>query len=341
MCGGPAPRKCCTPRGTFSVPLPHFVVQTILLVVIILTNSLVIMVTILDKELHTVPNIGISSLALADLLLAIAWFIIQLLVFRHSISLTGIDRNLRHIQDLAFVFEMSVILHILCITIDRYIAMVHPLYHYKVFNYNTFSTWKVVALCVSVWAAAAFLAYTRRFSKEWTYCYMSVVMNMMRTILPLMVTAVLNIIIFITIRNKTLLRVTMEAQVSTTLDNPSNNPSKHNMFLRNWKAFKTISLILISIVLSYVPLSLITMVSVCGAMPGLYERMSNYIVLLKFLNSITNPTIYMLTTRQFKHSVKTYLGQDRLTLHSADRNTNHDSREAGGRKISLTASTSC
>eukprot|EP00092_Neocalanus_flemingeri_P076523 GFUD01094936.1.p1 GENE.GFUD01094936.1~~GFUD01094936.1.p1 ORF type:complete len:342 (-),score=92.48 GFUD01094936.1:417-1313(-) len=291
------------------------------------------MVTILDKELHTVPNIGISSLALADLLLAIAWFIIQLLVFRHSTSLTGIDRNLRHIQDLAFVFEMSVILHILCITINRYIAMVHPLYHYKVFNYNTFSTWKVVALCVSVWAAAAFLAYTRRFSREWTYCYMSVVMNMMRTILPLMVTAVLNIIIFLTIKDKTPPRVTTAAVDNSNSDQSSN----HKTFMRNKKAFKTISLILISIMLSYVPLSLITMVSVCGAMPGLYERMSNYIVLLKFLNSITNPTIYMLTTRQFKQSVKTYLGQDRLSLQPADRNTNHDSEEVGQRQISLSS----
>eukprot|EP00092_Neocalanus_flemingeri_P028036 GFUD01030439.1.p1 GENE.GFUD01030439.1~~GFUD01030439.1.p1 ORF type:complete len:338 (-),score=96.64 GFUD01030439.1:203-1216(-) len=337
MCGGPAPRKCCTPRGTFSVPLPHFVVQTILLVVIILTNTLVIIVTILDKELHTIPNIGITSLAVADLLLAVAWFVIQLLVFTHSTTITSIDKNWRHVQDLAFVFEMSVILHILLITLDRYTAILHPLAHYKVFSSNTFSTWKIVAICVSVWGAATFLAYTRRFSREWTYCYMSVVMNMMRTILPLMVTTVLNIIIFLTIRNKTPPRVTMAAVEDPNSDQSNN----HKTFVRNMKAFKTISLILISIMLSYVPLSLITMVSVCGAMPGLYERMSNYIVLLKFLNSITNPTIYMLTTRQFKQSVKTYLGQDRLSLQSADRNTNPDRREAGGRKISQTCSTSC
>ena len=80
MCGGPAERKCCAPSGTFSVPLPHFILQSILLVMIILANTLVISVTIYDKELHTIPNIGISSLALADLLLAVAWFVIQLLV---------------------------------------------------------------------------------------------------------------------------------------------------------------------------------------------------------------------------------------------------------------------
>ena len=54
--------------------------QAILLVVIILLNTLVITITILDKALHTIPNIGITSLALADLLLAVTWFIIQLLV---------------------------------------------------------------------------------------------------------------------------------------------------------------------------------------------------------------------------------------------------------------------
>ena len=81
MCGGPTARKCCVPPGTFSVPVPHFIVQTILLLGIIILNVLVITVTLVDKELHNIPNVGISSLALADLLLAIAWFIIQVLVF--------------------------------------------------------------------------------------------------------------------------------------------------------------------------------------------------------------------------------------------------------------------
>ena len=44
----------------------------------------------------------------------------QFQVFHHATLVTNIDKNLRHIQDLAFVFEMSVILHILLITIDRY-----------------------------------------------------------------------------------------------------------------------------------------------------------------------------------------------------------------------------
>ena len=92
--------------------------------------------------------------------------------------------------------------------------------------------------------------------------------------------------------------------------------------------------ILLCILLSYVPLRVVTILSVCGTFPGLYDRLrggkkreifyklsfrilvskprnscptflrSNYIVLLKFVNSMTNPLIYMITTQQFRKAVK-------------------------------------
>ena len=89
--------------------------------------------------------------------------------------------------------------------------------------------------------------------------------------------------------------------------------------MKNRKAVKTISLILASIMLSYLPLSIFTMVSVCASVRGVYESSSNYIVLLKFLNSITNPTIYMLTTRQFHQSVKKYFDSSSLYWNSGNK----------------------
>merc|ERR1719483_11394 len=151
-------------------------------------------------------------------------------------------------------------------------------------------------------------------------------MNMVRTILPLMVTGILNIIIF------------MATKLNNGVNNSSSDTRKHKTFVKNKKAAKTISMILVSIILSYVPLRIITIISVCGAVPGLYERISNYIVLLKFLNSITNPTIYMLTTRHFKQSIKNYLGRGRPSLQLVERNTGEEGRT---RKISDTGSTLC
>ena len=102
MCGGPADRKCCAPSGTFSVPLPHFILQTILLVLIILANTLVISVTTFDRELHTIPNIGISSLALADLLLAMV--AIDKLNKGSFAQIKAIATSFRHVPDMQGIF---------------------------------------------------------------------------------------------------------------------------------------------------------------------------------------------------------------------------------------------
>ena len=108
--------------------------------------------------------------------------------------------------------------------------------------------------------------------------------------------------------------------------------------LQNKKAMKTISLILLCIMMSYVPLRIITMLSVCGPVKGLYESLSNYIIILKFINSITNPIIYMLTTRQFKKSIGTLLLKFGVVTDPGALNPS-SGHNVGSRKISLTGST--
>ena len=117
---------------------------------IILANVTVVLVTSLDKELHTTTNLGITSLAVADLLLALSWFYIQVLVFQHQTMITNIHPDYRqahplqlkvllmslslycrYLQDLAYVFELAVILHILLVTAERGLAVVWPLWHYR------------------------------------------------------------------------------------------------------------------------------------------------------------------------------------------------------------------
>ena len=67
---------------------------------IILANVTVVLVTSLDKELHTTTNLGITSLAVADLLLALSWFYIQVLVFQHQTMITNIHPDYRQAHPL-------------------------------------------------------------------------------------------------------------------------------------------------------------------------------------------------------------------------------------------------
>ena len=184
----------------------HFILQTILLVLILLSNVMVVVVTAVDQDLHTATNIGITSLAVADLLLGVSWFYIQVLVFQHETMITNINPAYRYLQDLAYVFEMSVILHILLVTVERFVAVVWPLWHYRMTRSGDPPVRISLASCLTVWLLAAFLAHTRRFTGEWLKCEMMVGLTLLRSILPLLLTAVLNLVLLVKIRQSDLAR---------------------------------------------------------------------------------------------------------------------------------------
>ena len=184
----------------------HFILQTILLVLILLSNVMVVVVTAVDQDLHTATNIGITSLAVADLLLGVSWFYIQVLVFQHEPMITNINPAYRYLQDLAYVFEMSVILHILLVTVERFVAVVWPLWHYRMTRSGSPPVRISLASCLTVWLLAAFLAHTRRFTGEWLKCEMMVGLTLLRSILPLLLTAVLNLVLLVKIRQSDLAR---------------------------------------------------------------------------------------------------------------------------------------
>ena len=117
---------------------------------------------------------------------------------------------------------------------------------------------------------------------------MSIFLNVFRSLLPLLITSVLNIIIFRIINNRI---------------RPSESSDTHNKaFIQNTKAARTVGLILLSLVIAFVPLRIITILGACGKIEGIYESLSPFIVTTKLLNSLVNPLIYAVTTEKFKAS---------------------------------------
>ncbi|XP_023321630.1 melanocyte-stimulating hormone receptor [Eurytemora carolleeae] len=301
MCGGKKWRKCCTPPDVFKISVLSYTVQIILIIMIILTNGLVILRTITDKSLHTVPYVGICCLANADLLLAVFWFIIQSLTFYHGTMIMNVNKQFRHLLDLAFVCEMKIIIQILLITLDRFLAVVYPMVHYKWTQARVLTVKKTIIISACAWSVAALLGYSRRFSGEWVSCHRIIIMSIFRTIVPLCVTAVLNLMIFFTIEYKSGVSHVCKEDISSSKPSES---KKIVLSVQNKKAARTVGLILISILLAYVPLRIITMLSICEVYMGLYEKLSDYIVFAKLLNSLINPTLYAISTPTFINSVK-------------------------------------
>lgn len=308
-CGGPAPRQCCFPNNQFSIKTDFFIIHIILIIFIVFINITVITIIIIDKDLHNIPNICIFSLAIGDLLLGVLWAPVETIAYVNQKLITDVDPNLRILIDLANICKVAIIFNILLVTIDRSIAINFPLKHYIWSRNGIITKKKAIISCIIAWCLAIGLSYSSRFNHEWTICKISIAFNTIRTLAPLLITAILNIRIFHVIKNKVPVSSTMESQRSLDLGVPEDSTEQQKMCLpisfttQNKKAAWTVSLILVSIFLAYFPHNITLVLSVCGqTSSGFYESLDPYFVFGMLINSLVNPVIYAVTTEQFKSS---------------------------------------
>ncbi|CAH1396884.1 unnamed protein product [Nezara viridula] len=118
----------------------------------ILGNLLVIVSVMRHRKLRVITNYFVVSLAFADMLVAVT-----VMTFNASIQLTGGKWLFGYIMcdawnSLDVYFSTASILHLCCISVDRYYAIVKPL------KYPINMTKKVVAIMLlSIWVAPSFI----------------------------------------------------------------------------------------------------------------------------------------------------------------------------------------
>lgn len=116
-------------------------------------NLLVIVSVMRHRKLRIITNYFVVSLAFADILVAIA-----VMTFNASLQLTGRWMFSQFMCDvwnsLDVYFSTASILHLCCISVDRYYAIVKPL------KYPINMTKKVVAIMlVNTWLAPAVISF--------------------------------------------------------------------------------------------------------------------------------------------------------------------------------------
>uniref|UniRef100_A0A3Q3BP99 Trace amine associated receptor 1 n=1 Tax=Kryptolebias marmoratus TaxID=37003 RepID=A0A3Q3BP99_KRYMA len=143
--------KLTTTPSAICVMLYSFL--TLLSVVTVCGNLLVIISVFYFKQLHTPTNFLILSLAVADLLVGILVFPLSM-AFSLSICLhyRGLFCKIR--DTFVILFSTCSIIHLSCISVDRYYAVCHPL------TYKSKISRHVVVIMITVsWGASVLIGF--------------------------------------------------------------------------------------------------------------------------------------------------------------------------------------
>ena len=128
---------------------PEFdTVPLVLAISIAVLNSLILFLTAKVKSLQTVTNLILGSLAFSDLLSGVLG--IPLYLACSAIQTTAVCGIT---QMLTRFFSISIVLHLLLVSVDRHIAVVHAI------RYRSLVTKRrILSLLLSVWLTAIFVA---------------------------------------------------------------------------------------------------------------------------------------------------------------------------------------
>jgi hypothetical protein len=126
-----------------------------IIVAAVLGNALVIISVVRHRKLRIITNYYVVSLALADLLVALC-----AMTFNASVELTGGTWLFGYVMcdvwnSLDVYFSTASILHLCCISVDRYYAIVRPLEYPITMTHRT-----VCFMIANVWMLPALISFT-------------------------------------------------------------------------------------------------------------------------------------------------------------------------------------
>jgi len=131
------------------------IVMGTIIIAAVLGNALVIISVVRHRKLRIITNYYVVSLALADLLVALC-----AMTFNASVELTGGIWLFGYVMcdvwnSLDVYFSTASILHLCCISVDRYYAIVRPLEYPITMTHRT-----VCIMIANVWLLPALISFT-------------------------------------------------------------------------------------------------------------------------------------------------------------------------------------
>ena len=331
---------------TESIDIAFIILKAVVMILImsgaVFGNLLVILAVIKFERLRAITNYFIVSLAFADLLVAIL-----VMPFNASIEISGkwifgrVMCDIYNSNDV--LFSTASILHICCISMDRYIAIIHPL------QYESKMTGFRVAIMLSVtWVSSILISYipihSQLYTTEDTLNIMeeqpsdclfvvnriyAVVSSSVSFWIPCTIMVFVYIKIFIEARKQ-------ELQIKSTgyytsghhssynhclpvTNDPTERRNERKRMKREHKAAKTLGIIMGAFVMCFLPFfSWYLITTLCGDSCPYPPILGSVLFWLGYLNSCLNPVIYAYFNRDFRSAFRRLLKLDKLQCQYSD-----------------------
>ena len=247
-------------------------------------NLLVIISVKRKPQLKTISNTVLGCLAVTDALMGM----IGLPLFVTSIILSyqaETSSDFCTVKDLTrYVTRMlgwSTVLHLIVMNVERYIAIKHPFQHMTVVTKS-----RVLFSSTLAWIAVLFMSLPLAITNDSIYITIS------NTVLLFSMAVIIycqGVVYCETHRQEKLIaaqQVSVEAK---------------KKFLKEKKAFKVTTSVLVTLLIFYLPIVVVRIVVIMSVLSknvaAIFLYSSTFVI---FLNSLTNPIIYCVRTRQFR-----------------------------------------
>ncbi|KAJ7378373.1 hypothetical protein OS493_023628 [Desmophyllum pertusum] len=279
----------------------------ILAILITALNSFVLFLAVKMRSLRTVTNYILISLAFSDLLsgvLGIPFYLACSAI--QETAVCGIT------QVLTKFFSISIVLHLLLVSIDRHVAVVHALrYHSLVTERRT------IYSLLSVWAVAIFVALIQlswvgfdvdvNEDSEETTAIINIIYNIVCIVfffaIPLITMSFCYVTIFVALRQQ--LRAIQQNNLPSFRTEEDTESARFSRVRERRAAFIFVGMIIIYIV-CWLPYFMLDLQHQLGkelfALPILVEYTVFYYS--KFLNSLLNPLLYVFCKHDFRQAIR-------------------------------------
>ncbi|XP_022792190.1 dopamine receptor 2-like [Stylophora pistillata] len=247
----------------------------------ILGNVLVFVVIARKRQLHTVSNTFITSLAAADLLVCV-FSQLMYAVFLYGLPPNTAYSNTRKV--FSFVSVLASISNLAAVTIDRYIAIVNPMQYQLGANFKSAS----LLLC-AIWVVSLSLGIPSGFVRSIQQ------IAVYYTIALLLVIAPIYVRIYSIAHNQA--RVITE-QAKHIKKDSKNKPEKENI------AAKTIGYVLAVFIICWFPLLITPMIFRHSENSRIVRKALKWAQTLALCSSALNPIIYSLKTQIFRKELR-------------------------------------